>query len=125
MWSLIAWFFSKARLDFLTQAVFFFVGTERLNLDRLWFDVWYLYAYAYSVVFPFVDSRGLGLQPVKPAQVGQKFTVFNDENQEPVLPGQKGDWSDVPTRAVINKENEKKAGVWTKAKVGIVQYKKI
>ena len=84
-----------------------------------------MYTHTYSVFFTFVDSRGLGLQPVKPAQVGQKFTVFNDENQEPVLPGQQGDWSDIPTRAVTNKENEKKAGVWTKAKVGNLLCKKI
>lgn len=64
-----------------------------------------------------LKPRGLGLQPLKPAQVGQNFMVYNDENQDPILPGQQGDWSDVPTRAVINKENEKKAGVWTKAKV--------
>lgn len=64
-----------------------------------------------------IEPRGLGLQSIKPAQVGQSFQIFNDENQDPSLPGQQGDWSDVPTKAAVNKENERKAGVWSKAKV--------
>ncbi|XP_063445056.1 mitotic checkpoint serine/threonine-protein kinase BUB1-like [Mytilus trossulus] len=64
-----------------------------------------------------LKPRGLGLQSIKPAQVGQSFQIFNDENQDPSLPGQQGDWSDVPTKAAVNKENERKAGVWSKAKI--------
>ncbi|KAJ8318001.1 hypothetical protein KUTeg_003092, partial [Tegillarca granosa] len=60
---------------------------------------------------------GLGLR-VNKGQVGQAFQVFNDENQDPSqFPSQKGQWSETPKTAVLNKENDQKPGVWTKAKV--------
>ncbi|XP_021371994.1 mitotic checkpoint serine/threonine-protein kinase BUB1 beta-like isoform X2 [Mizuhopecten yessoensis] len=65
-------------------------------------------------------SRGglkmLGLAP--PQVQGQAFTVFNDENANPSLPAEVGDWSEMPTQSVLHKENTKKAGVWTKQKIG-------
>lgn len=64
-----------------------------------------------------LESRGLALQSSKPSQIGQSFQVFNDENQDPSLPVPKGDWSEMPKKGTVNKENDKKAGVWTKAKV--------
>lgn len=70
------------------------------------------------ILFIFEGSRGgLGLKLNK-GQVGQSFQVFNDENQDPSqLPSQKGQWSQTPKTAVLNKENDQKPGVWTKAKV--------
>lgn len=45
--------------------------------------------------------------------------IFCDENQDPsTLPPQTGQWTTAPKQEVTNKENEKKAGVWTKRKVG-------
>ncbi|XP_033763163.1 uncharacterized protein LOC117344511 [Pecten maximus] len=67
-----------------------------------------------------MSSRGgLKMLGLAPSQVqGQNFTVFNDENANPSLPAEIGDWSSMPTQAVLHKENTKKAGVWTKAKIG-------
>lgn len=44
--------------------------------------------------------------------------IYCDENNDPnSLPPQTGQWATVPKQGVTNKENEKKAGVWTKQKV--------
>lgn len=61
----------------------------------------------------------VGARPKTVPQVSSGgIQIFCDENQDPVsLPPQTGQWTTVPKREVSNKENEKKAGVWTKQKV--------
>lgn len=62
-----------------------------------------------------------GARPKINPQVGSSgIQIFCDENQDPAsLPPQTGQWSTVPKRDVTNKENEKKAGVWTKNKLKV------
>ncbi|XP_045214958.2 mitotic checkpoint serine/threonine-protein kinase BUB1-like isoform X2 [Mercenaria mercenaria] len=61
-----------------------------------------------------------GARPKIVPQVSSgEIQIFCDENQDPAsLPPQTGQWTTVPKRDVTNKENEKKAGVWTKQKMG-------
>ncbi|RUS76832.1 hypothetical protein EGW08_015404, partial [Elysia chlorotica] len=53
-------------------------------------------------------------QPAPPKQKGGKtFDVFCDENVPPSLqPQQTDEWQSLPVKAVNNRENEKKPGVW-------------
>ncbi|XP_064601277.1 mitotic checkpoint serine/threonine-protein kinase BUB1-like [Liolophura sinensis] len=62
---------------------------------------------------------GLSLKTPALQQRGQKFQIFNDENQMPSssVPPQTGEWVTVPTRAVTHTENDQEAGAWRKAKV--------
>ncbi|GFO47695.1 mitotic checkpoint serine/threonine-protein kinase bub1-like [Plakobranchus ocellatus] len=49
---------------------------------------------------------------------GKKFQIFCDENAPPSLqPQQTEEWQSIPEKAVTNRENEKKRGVWTDAKM--------
>ena len=60
-----------------------------------------------------------GARPKVVQQVPSKgVQIYSDENSDPsLLPPQAGEWTAVPHRNKINKENEKKPGQWTKAKV--------
>lgn len=47
--------------------------------------------------------------------------IYCDENTTPsLLPTQSGQYTTAPNQVVTNKENEQKAGVWTKRKVGLL-----
>ena len=60
-----------------------------------------------------------GARPKTVQQVPAKtVAIYSDENSDPTLiQPQTGEWTKAPHRNQINKENEKKPGVWTKAKV--------
>ncbi|KAK3089597.1 hypothetical protein FSP39_004898 [Pinctada imbricata] len=60
---------------------------------------------------------GLGIRQSANNQVAPGFQVYNDEISAPsILPAQTGEWGEMPHRKVVNKENELKAGPWTKGK---------
>ena len=63
-----------------------------------------------------------GARPKTVQQIPAKsIQIYCDENADPsVAPVQTGEWTKAPHRDHVNKENEKKAGVWNKAKVGVV-----
>jgi len=80
-----------------------------------------LEVYVYSVYFSVLGSAGVlsGARP-KTSSGNRKagIQIFCDENQAPSsLPPQTGQYSVAPKQDVTNKENEKKAGVWTKSRV--------
>ena len=52
-------------------------------------------------------------------KAGKSFDIFCDENVPPSLqPQQTDEWQSLPVKAVTNRENEKKPGIWKGVKVG-------
>ena len=78
----------------------------------------------YSNKYHYSGRAGIvgGARPKTVQQIPAKsIQIYCDENADPsVAPVQTGEWTKAPHRDHVNKENEKKAGVWNKAKVGVV-----
>ncbi|XP_074641386.1 uncharacterized protein LOC141899120 isoform X2 [Tubulanus polymorphus] len=70
------------------------------------------------------SRSGLGVAPLQLPQPQMSnarsngVQIFCDENTvSRAIPAQTGEWQSIPNRSTFDTENEKKAGVWTKAKV--------